>query len=164
MKKFKRFHALLLAIIMVLMCFGTTTAFAAESTREELVSAGTISVENANANEYSVAPAALETVLHQTFNISGAHTGSTRTYNYDQISFICTFKDRNGNDLSDGTILAVRLYDATTGTKVNEWQGSNGVVMTQLFSIDKTHRYYFQYLVAYGTTNLSLDMLILTSA
>lgn len=161
MNKIKRFYALLLAVIMAIMSIGTTTAFAAETTREEFISIETVSVENVNDDESGVMPAVLETVLHQTFSISGVHTGSTRTYNLDQISFICTFKDSNNQTLTDGTILAIRLYDATTNTLVQEWQDSDGDIVTQMFSINRSHRYYFQYLVAYGTQNLNLEMLIL---
>lgn len=147
-EKFKRIQAFLLAAVMAVMTFGTTTAFAAEPS-----AVATIITD--------VAPADLgyQTIVHQTFNMSGSHTGSARSYSgYNPISFICLFRNQNGTNITNGTILAVRLYDATTGAKVYEWQGSNGHVMSESIYIDQSHRYYFQYVVAYGTPNLTIEM------
>ena len=69
---------------------------------------------------------------------------------------------QDGSKLTDGTILAIRLYDATTGQKVNEWQDSSGHAYVRAFNIDRTHSYYFQYCVAYGTPNLKIHMKIET--
>lgn len=158
MKFFKRIQTFLLATIMAVMSIGSTTAFAAEKPIEAKTAFNSVIETDA---ENTTERSALVTLVHQNFKISGSHTGSSRSYGYSYITFTCLFRDQNGNQLPNGsTILAVRLYDATTGQKVNEWQGSNGVVMSQSIAINTSHRYYFQYVVAYGTANLSLEMLI----
>lgn len=152
MRKFKRIQAMFLAVILAVMSIGTTTTFAAENTM------------STNYAEETVSPASLTTIVNQTFNINGYHTGSTRTYNYDGIGFNCTFKDQNGNALTDGSILAVRLY-TSSGQLVKEWQSSNGmiVVASPTLKLTNGNRYYFQYLVAYGTQNMQINMHIYTS-
>lgn len=163
MKNFKRIQAMFLAVIMAVMTIGSTTAFAAESasngstwvtTDEFEIVGNTVSNVSENSN--------MITLVNQSFPMSGVHTGSTRTYNYYTLGFICNFTDQNGNIPSDGTILAVRLYNASTNTFVKEWQGSNGCVLGRTIPITYGNRYYFQYLVAYGTNNLKVDMLIFT--
>lgn len=146
MKKGKRFYSLLLAVVMAIMCFGTTTAFAATPQEETTVEPR----------------AALTTLVDQTFNMSGSHTGSTRMYNVSNMSFVCSFTDQNGNLLDSNTILAIRLYDATTGQLVREWQGSRSTVLSQTFYPNPNHSYYFQYIVAHGVTNLRVHMVIQT--
>lgn len=161
MKLFKRISAMMLAVIMTVMTLGTTTAFAAEPVTEDAVWVTSEEIEVVDNNE--LAPqSAVVTVLNQSFSMSGTHTGSTRTYNYNNIGFNCSFTNQNGNTPSDGTVLAVRLYNASTGALVNEWQGSNGYVAAPAFSINYGGRYYFKYLVAYGTQNLKINMWIFT--
>ena len=152
MKKFKRILSLFFAVFMAVMTVGATTAFAAETNVK------------ADYMDNSVSPAATTTIVNQTFNISGSHTGSVRTYNCNGIGFTCTFKDQNGNPLTDGSILAVRLY-TRSGQLVKEWQGSNGMIVVASPSINLTYggRYYFQYIVAYGTPNMRINMNIYTS-
>lgn len=157
MKFLKRIQALTLAVVMTAMTFGTTTAFAAEKSDVE----SNIIDEISSGNEAVTRDSYLQTVVHQTFNMSYEHTGSTRSYSsYSYISFITLFRKQNGSALTDGTILAVRLFDATTGQKVNEWQSSSGNIVSGPIAINKSHRYYFQYCVAYGTPNLQIEMLI----
>ncbi len=138
MKLFRRINSLVLAVVMAVMLFGATTAFAAEN----------------SAVPYSTQ------ILNQTFNMTGTHVGSSRTYNYNSITFNCYFCNQNGSVLpTNGAVLAVRLYDDTTNSFVNEWQGNNGVVRgTQ--SITYGHKYHFEYLVAYGTQSLKINMVI----
>lgn len=155
MRLFKRIQALALAAIMAVMTIGTVPAFAAEISEPD----GAIMV---TCDESGIVPYASATLVDQTFNMSYEHTGSTRRYNYDSIWFDCVFTKQDGSALTDRTILAVRLYDATTGTKVNEWQDSSGRCYVRAFPIDRTHRYYFQYCVAYGTPNLKIHMKIQT--
>lgn len=156
MKLFKRMQALALAAIMATMTFETIPAFAAEISESE------DAIIIANSNESGIMPCATATLVDQTFNMSVVHTGSTRRYNYNSIWFDCVFTNQDGSALTDGTILAIRLYDATTGQKVTEWQDSSGRCYVNAFSIDSTHSYYFQYVVAYGTPNLRIHMKIQT--
>lgn len=142
-----------LAIVMAVMTFGATTAFAAENTVQEVHSTQT------------AVPMALTNIVKQSFNMTGSHTGSTRTYNYSGIGFTCQFTDQNGNKLNDGTILAVRMYNANTGELVREWQSSSGMIIvpSPTLKVNRGGRYYFQYLVAYGTQSLRINMSIYTS-
>lgn len=153
MKTFKRIQAMFLAVVMAVMTIGATTAFAAESSVHTELSS------------QAVSPASIVTIVNQSFDMTGSHRGATRTYNYSGIGFTCQFTDQNGKQLSDGTILAVRLYNASTGELVREWQSSNGaiIVASPTLSINKGGRYYFQYMVAYGTQNLNIRMHIYTS-
>ncbi len=155
MKFFKRIQALALAVIMTAMTMGTVPVFAAEISEPE----DTIVV---NCDESGIVPYASTTLVNQTFNMSYEHTGATRRYNYNSIWFDYVFTAQDGSKLTDGTILAIRLYDATTGQKVNEWQDSSGHAYVRAFNIDRTHSYYFQYCVAYGTPNLKIHMKIET--
>lgn len=156
MKIFKRIQALALAAIMAVMTLGAVPASAAEISDPE------DAIIVANSNESVIMPRASATLVDQTFNMSYEHTGSARRYDYDSIWFDCVFTKQDGSALTDGTILAIRLYDATTRKKVTEWQDSSGRAYVRAFSIDRTHRYYFQYCVAYGTPNLKIHMKIQT--
>lgn len=150
MKLFKRINALTLALVMAVMLFGTSTVFAAENTGNYTFSKNT----DIQATPYS------NKLIDQTFNMTGTHVGSTRTYNCNSISFQCYFFNQNGTTLpANGAVLAVRLYDDTTGAFVNEWQ-SNNIVVTGSQSISYGHRYHFEYLVAYGTQSLKINMKI----
>lgn len=160
MKTFKRIQAMFLTVIMAIMTIGTTTAFAAEPQNEDIV--WVEGEEFTVGSDSEITPRALTTIVNQKFNISGEHTGSTRTYNYYNVGVICSFKDRNGNIPSDGTILSIQLYNAA-GQKVHEWQGSNGVVLGQTVPITYGGRYFFKYAVAYGTRDLNLEVLIVSS-
>lgn len=156
MKLFKRLQALSLAIVMAIMTMGTTTAFAAEPTTENAAWVDAKDIEVTATYKTTI-------IADDTFNISGSHTGSTRTYNYNNMGFNFYFYDQNGNPLPNGsTILAVRRYDDTNGD-VKEWQSSNGSIICGLSPISYGHRYHFQYLVAYGTPNVRIRMQIYVS-
>lgn len=157
MKLFKQIQALMLAVIMAVMTIGSTTAFAAETTNEEVLvpeSTSVTTMENRSG---------LTTLVNQSFSMSGTHTGSTRTYNRNNLGVICSFTDMNGNTPADGTILSIQLYDAS-GNFVTEWQGSNGSVLGPTVPITYGGRYYFRYAVAYGTQNLKLHVLIVSGS
>ncbi len=156
MKFFKHTQAVVLAIAIAIMTINPTTAFAAEKSIES-------DVISATSNSYGIEPAFISIILDQTFNMSGTHTGSTRTYNYNSIGIACSFTDQNGNAITDGTILAIQMYDASTNQKIHEWQGSNGTVTAPSFRITYGGRYYFKYLVAYGSQNLRVHMMLVTA-
>lgn len=158
MKLFKRIQSLMLATIMMVMASGTTTAFAAENAPENAVWTATESSEVSDAN--TAARAGLVTLVNDTFNMSGTHRGASRTYNYNAIAFDCSIRDQNGNYLPNGsTILAIRLYDDTNGA-MKEWQTSSNGLVVMSWPITRGHRYHFEYLVAYGTQNLRINMKI----
>ncbi len=67
--------------------------------------------------------------------------------------------NQSGQILSDGTILAIRLVDAST-KYTREWQtNSFGLTMSNI-PITYGGNYYFEYAVAYGTRDLTLHMRI----
>lgn len=155
MKVLKKIQALTLVAIIAIMSFGTT-AFATEVSPKNSVT------EEISDDGNNIQPRILTTIVDQSFTMSSVHTGSTRTYNYNNLGAICTFTDMNGNIPADGTILAIRLYDSNNNL-VKEWQGNGGNVICNTVGINYGGRYYFKYLVAYGTQNLKLHMLIVSA-
>ena len=156
MKVFKKIQALVMVAIIAITSLGTT-AFAAEVSPRNSVT------EEVSADENIIQPRVLTTIVDQSFSMSGVHTGSTRTYNYYNLGAICTFTDMNGNIPSDGTILAIRLYDSNNNL-IKEWQGSRGNVLCTPVGIKNGGRYFFKYLVAYGTQNIKVNMLIVSAS
>lgn len=161
MKVLKKIQALILVAIIAIMSFGTT-AFAAEVSPKNSVTERFSCTEEIPDDVNSIQPRILTTIVDQSFTMSSVHTGSTRTYNYNNLGAICTFTDMNGNIPADGTILAIRLYDSNNNL-VKEWQGNGGNVICNTVGINYGGRYYFKYLVAYGTQNLKLHMLIVSA-
>lgn len=155
MKVLKKIQALTLVAIIAIMSFGTT-AFATEVSPKNSVT------EEISDDGNNIQPRILTTIVDQSFTMSSVHTGSTRTYNYNNLGAICTFTDMNGNIPADGTILAIRLYDSNNNL-VKEWQGNGGNVICNTVGINYGGRYYFKYLVAYGTQNLKVHMLIVSA-
>lgn len=149
---------------MTVATFGTTTAFAAEDTANEETVLLDEYIISENDTSGILPNSALTTLVNQTFYMTTKHRGSTRTYNYHNLGCICNFYDSNGKPLTDGTVLEIRLIDASTNTVVDAWQGgSNGCVLGPVHSITYGGRYYFEYVVAYGTQSLKLEMLIVTA-
>ena len=155
MKVLKKIQALTLVAIIAIMTFGTTP-FATEVPPKNPVT------EEISDDGNNIQPRILTTIVDQSFTMSSVHTGSTRTYNYNNLGAICTFTDMNGNIPADGTILAIRLYDSNNNL-VKEWQGNGGNVICNTVGINYGGRYYFKYLVAYGTQNLKVHMLIVSA-
>ena len=155
MKVLKKIQALTLVAIIAIMSFGTT-AFATEVSPKNSVT------EEISDDGNNIQPRILTTIVDQSFTMSSVHTGSTRTYNYNNLGAICTFTDMNGNIPADGTILAIRLYDSNNNL-VKEWQGNGGNLICNTVGINYGGRYYFKYLVAYGTQNLKVHMLIVSA-
>lgn len=149
MKTFKRITSTFLAIIMSFMLLGTNTVFAAEINTAD-------NVNYNNSSNTTILPKSTSTLIaNDTFYMSGSHTGATRTYNYTSMRFSCYVFDQNGKFTN--TVLAVRLYDDTTGEML-EWQTDS--TLGQTIPITYGHRYHFQYVVAYGTSDLKIIMSI----
>lgn len=157
MNIFKRVSTFALILAMVftsVLDIGTTIAFAAEVTPEEQEIIETISVSKENA---TFSPRTTGGIADDTFNISGYHKGASRVYYCSYIWIYCHFSNTDGSSLGSGnTILAVRLYDDTTGTFIGEWQSSSGLLSQTNISVISGHSYHWEYLVAYGTQNLKL--------
>lgn len=156
MSIFKRVSTFALTLAMVftaVLGIGATTAFAAEVTPEEQEVVESITVSE----EVSVSPRVTGAIADDTFNISGYHRGGSRVYNCNYVWIFCHYTNTDGSSLPNGsTILAVRLYDDTTGAFVGEWQSSSGLISQANISVVPGHRYHWEYIVAYGTQNLRL--------
>ena len=131
MRKFKRFYALILALVMAVSMFGTTTAFAAESTDS---SSGTRSWTFIKTES-------------RTISTTQSQAGSTFMPVSTQIYFYATFTTGSNR------IVAIRLHEYIMGTDrvVNEWQSSNGTIYATV-SVDTAAAYCFEYLLASGTS------------
>ena len=131
MKKFKRIQALLLALVMALMTFGTTTAFAATAVETEAVQPRVIR--------------AIQILKESSGGITTSRSaaGQAFTSTSNELQFEASYSASN-------TIVAIRLHDQTTGSIVDEWQSSNGSFLHNV-NVTKGHRYIFEYLVAYGS-------------
>ena len=131
MRKFKRFYALILALVMAVSMFGATTAFAAESTDS---SSGTRSWTFIKTES-------------RTISTTQSQAGSTFMPVSTQIYFYATFTTGSNR------IVAIRLHEYILGTDrvVNEWQSSNGTIYATV-SVDPAAAYCFEYLLASGTS------------
>lgn len=140
MKLFKRTITLALAILMVLAV--SISAFAAEA---------------ADVNNAPVAFAS--NTIDQSFIMTTSHTGSTRQYYSNSITYTAKITDVNGNPA--GNIVAIKLYHAN-GQFVNEQQiWADGANHQFTIPITYGNSYYFQYVLAYGTsTSLKVHMII----
>lgn len=148
MKIIKRFTALLLAAVLGISTFNVS-AFAAP-------------LQETTEDEVTLFDASGTPKIDQSFNFVTTHTGSVRTYNSNTISYRIWFWKGDGSTLTDGTILAVRLY-TESGVLVQEnqfGQSSNGYGVVNDIPITYGGRYYFQYVVAYGTPSLRVWMRI----
>ena len=156
MKIFRRFQVIALAVVMAVMTLGTTTAFAAENTTEDAVWVKVDDVEITSPNSDVFA----DLIADDTWNINGTHTGVTRKYNYSYLDFGLWMYAQDGSSLPSGsTILAIRLYDDTSGG-YREWQTSSEYIFKSTVELTYGHKYHFEYLVAYGTPALKLHMQI----
>lgn len=131
MKKFKRIQALFLTLVMALMTFGTTTAFAATAVETEAVQPRTTR--------------AIEILEDYSGGITTSRSaaGQAFTSTSNELRFEINYSATN-------TIVAVRLHDQTTGSVVGEWQDSSGDFYKHV-QVTKGHTYIFEYLVAYGS-------------
>lgn len=149
MKFINRLITSIMSFLLLFTIINTTTVQAAE-TRDSMF---------IQTNEISQARSSI-LLVDDTFNISGSHRGASRTYNYNTISFECSITDQNGNAIPSGsTILAVRLYDDTDGA-MKEWQTSTNKIVITLHPISNGHQFHFEYLIAYGTSNVRVHMQI----
>lgn len=151
--RIKRFTAILLALIM---CISTSnaTVFAKEIEKKSV-----LAEQNENELKVNTDGVMMMANIDDTFNIHGFHRGSTRSYYQNSLSFNITMTNQSGQVLTDGTILAIRLVDASTGY-TREWQTSSYGYSVNNIPITYGGRYYFEYVVAYGTQNLKLRMRI----
>lgn len=163
MKTFKRIQALFLAVIMTVMTFGTTTAFAAES--DSTITTTSIAmldsskvVQESIGNDIS--PQALTYKFTDNVNITTTKSAAGTAFGTPvyQIQFNATFKS--------GVIVAIRLHDITlNGDRiVQEWQSSNGSISATV-NVSPGGTYIFEYLLASGsgTVNVRNSIYFVTS-
>ncbi len=165
MKTLARINVLIMAIILAAFSTGTV-AFASEpSNQANIIKGNIVDVSQNNDGstettyEFKVTPdkvnengvALLYADVDQTFNMTTSHRGASRSYEGSKLNVTMSATDINGCTVN--TILAARLYDHNTGSKLTEIQcTANGQpVHLYDFSITSGKLYYFQYLVAYGT-------------
>lgn len=146
MKNFKRFSSLMLVAIMMI-CSVSTTAFAAEN--------NTLS-ESDTVMEFEITPEMVSRAaavtpgnpVDNTFNVTGSHTGSRRTYYGNTLRYKITVTDTNGNPV--GNILSVQLYNSSNGLINENQMWADGASYTYNISISYGSEYYFKYALAYG--------------
>lgn len=162
MKTFKHFSSLMLVAIMMI-CSVNITAFAAENNtlpKSDTVIEFEITPEIAsNSGEVAVATTVL---ANDTFNVTGTHTGSTRTYYGNTFNYHITITDTNGNPV--GNILSVQLYNSSN-SQVDEKQfWADGKTYVCGYNIPYGSAYYFKYALAYGDMRtLKIHMVITVS-
>lgn len=160
MKTFKRIQALVLAAIMAVMTFGTTTAFAAEPMEENTMVVTAEEATFVEEENNQVSPAGLfPDKYSDNFYCGGGVRGNNFKAEDDNLSFTVTYWDaESGQILPNGVvILAVRLYDNTAGNVLaQEWQGSNGYVYGG-WNVTPGHTYHFEYLIAYGNRGIYIN-------
>lgn len=144
MKHFKRIYIILLAVIVTVMSFTTTTAFAAEIYPEQLLSSTAENIEK----EYSART--VRVLVNEEATISTTHSvaGTPFVFQETRLIFDVDYTP------SSGTVVAVRLHDQTTG-EVREWQSSNGTIVQSVY-LTPGHSYIFEYLLASGSGSLTL--------
>lgn len=163
MNKLTRIKSLFLAVVMI-VCVSGTTVFASESSiettsspQQETICEFDITPEMVNEDGSVIIP---RSTIDQSFNMTTSHTGSTRTYYGNAIRFGVIITDTNGNAVDN--IVAIRLYHSS-GRLISEDQvWCNGVQNNREVAISYGSSYYFQYLLAYGTTRTLRVRMIIT--
>ncbi len=161
MRNFRRLGALLLTALMVIST--NTTAFAAE-TENVFAENSSVPQEVILDYEFDITPDMVgddgsvmiplsNTAINQTFNMTSAHTGSTRTYIGNHIEYGVTISGASGN------LLALQYYHSS-GTKISEQQfWCNGEYHHGYIPITSGNSYFIKYLLAYGTpTTITVHM------
>lgn len=157
MKTFKHFFTLILAILMFVYSTNTT-AFAKETDTDigyPTIIEFEITPQIVDKNNSAIMPLNVD----NTFHVTGSHTGSSRTYYGNTLRYQITVTDVNGN--SANNILAIQLYDSTN-YMMREYQvWADGSNYQYDIPISYGGKYYFKYLLAYGTTRtLKVHMVI----
>ncbi len=164
MKTLARINALIMAIVLTLFSTGTV-AFASEPQNQATIIEGNIANVAYNNDglvettyDFEITPdkvnengiTLLSTDVDQTFIMTSYHRGSNRAYEGCKLNVTMSATDTNGNAVN--TILAARLYEHNTESKLIEIQCSANGQPVHLydFNITSGKLYYFQYLVAYG--------------
>lgn len=147
MKNFKRIQAMFLAVIMAVMTIGTTTAFAAEG----------LSMKNVSNQEENIITSGTYDALitKDTCSITTSKSAAGKSFICltGTIKFNATFNQVDGN-----TILAVRLYQVTSGGNrlLKEWQSSSGSIRDSI-NVSSNGTYIFEYLLARGNKTVSVS-------
>ena len=156
----QRVSTLMLVAIM-LICSVNTTAFAAET--------NAIS-DSSTVMEFEITPemmskngevaVATNVLADHIFNVTGIHTGGTRTYYGNAIQYHITITDTNGNPASN--ILSVQLYNSSH-TQIREQQfWADGKTNVCRYDISYGSAYYFKYALAYGDMRTLMVHMIIT--
>lgn len=136
MKNFKRIQAMFLAVIMAVVTFGASTAFADENTSTvEMLSA-----------ESTTAYETLIQSENRTISTTKSAAGTTFMPGALQIRFVATFASGSNR------IVAIRLHRYVMGSDivVKEWQSSNGTI-SDTINVELGNGYCFEYLLASGS-------------
>ena len=136
MKNFKRIQSMFLAVIMAVVTFGSSTAFAAGNTSPtEMLNTESITT--------------YETLIqseNRTISTTSSAAGSTFMPGALQIRFVATFASGSNR------IVAIRLHQYLLGNDVvvKEWQSSNGTI-SDTINVVINAGYCFEYLLASGS-------------
>lgn len=136
MKNFKRIQSMFLAVIMAVVTFGSSTAFAAGNTSPtEMLNTESITT--------------YETLIqseNRTISTTNSAAGSTFMPGALQIRFVATFASGSNR------IVAIRLHQYLLGNDVvvKEWQSSNGTI-SDTINVVINAGYCFEYLLASGS-------------
>lgn len=157
MKTAKKIKGLLLATVMCISTLSTPVLAAETETTSETME-----------YDFEIAPdmirddgiAVLSTSsVDNTFNVTGSHTGSTRSYSGSKLRYSIRITDTNGNAANN--ILAVRFCQNGRTLREDQYWANGSTSVVQGIPISSGQSYYFQYLLAYGTTRtLKVHMVI----
>lgn len=150
--KVKRILVCLMTLTMIIGCFGSTTAFAAE---EELYQ--TLEFQLDADEGYIAVPAS---IINQTFSMTTTHRGADRTYSASTLRFSVTITDSNGNACN--SVVAVELHDYNQSTPISTAIiGADGGTYGHTVPITPGRVYYFYYRKTAGDSRtLSVNMII----
>lgn len=142
MNHFRRLGALLLTVLLI----GTiNTPVLAAETKQVIYDYQFDITPDMVSEDGSVIIPLSDAAIDQTFSMTSSHTGSTRRYTGNHLSYGAQISGAPGN------ILAVQFFHSS-GTKVAEEQfWCNGEYHSGYIPIVSGNSYYIKYLLAYGT-------------
>lgn len=142
MNHFRRLGALLLTVLLISTI--NTPVLAAE-TKQVIYDYQFDITPDMVSEDGSVIIPLSDAAIDQTFSMTSSHTGSTRRYTGNHLSYGAQISGAPGN------ILAVQFFHSS-GTKVAEEQfWCNGEYHSGYIPIVSGNSYYIKYLLAYGT-------------
>ena len=167
----KKAISILMAVIMVMFCL-SATAFAEEAPAAEMdIPEGAevlevidfeVTPDMVDENGMIAIPASITstTLVDQSWNFTGSHTGSTRSYGYSTIGYKVEITASNGTKVSDR--ISIELHDTNNGdVQYFTAYGDGALYGENNIAITSSHSYYFYYKnVSSSTRTMKIHMVI----